>query len=140
MRATAQRAPFNAQPLVLLAAAFAVGVLSSRAYTHALYWPVIGGALCGAVTLGACAGRRFSAATLLLLASFFCAGLSLALVEQRGDGGAAQLRRLYEDGRLASGEPLELTGVLTRAPETAPDGLYLALRVERIRRGQDETQ
>lgn len=48
------------------------------------------------------------------------------------------LRRVYEEGRVVSGDPVELTGVVERAPEFAPDGFYLSLRVERLRaRGKE---
>lgn len=139
MRAAAHHAPFNLHPLATLAAVFAAGVFCSRAYTHAPCLPLICGAVCLAAALVALVSRRLSAATLFVLAAFFCAGLSLALIEQQRVGSAARLRKLYEEGRLASGQPLELTGVLARAPEVAPDGLYLALRVERVRHAQDDT-
>ena len=46
---------------------------------------------------------------------------------------ANQLRSLLDKGAVAIGEPVELTGVLERDPELAPDRLYLQLRLERIR-------
>nr|MBA3241336.1 ComEC/Rec2 family competence protein [Acidobacteriota bacterium] len=46
---------------------------------------------------------------------------------------------LYESSQAVSGEPLELTGVLERAPEVAPDGLLFTLRVEAMRRGTAES-
>jgi len=61
-----------------------------------------------------------------------CAGATGAAFERRGIE-AERVRRLYEEGRVASGEPLELTGVLSRAPEFAPDGFYLTLRAEQLR-------
>src|SRR6185436_2189216 len=46
---------------------------------------------------------------------------------------ANQLRRLVDEGSVAVGEPVEITGVLEREPEIAPDRFYLQLRVEEIR-------
>ena len=40
---------------------------------------------------------------------------------------------MLDKGTVAIGEPVELTGVLERDPELAPDRLYLQLRLERIR-------
>src|ERR687886_1925 len=48
-------------------------------------------------------------------------------------------RGLCESGRVASGAPVELTGVLERAPEIAPGGLVLSLRVESVRHKSAET-
>ena len=36
-------------------------------------------------------------------------------------------------GTIAAGEPVELTGVLARYPESAPNGFYLTLRAEQLR-------
>ena len=46
---------------------------------------------------------------------------------------AGRVQRLYDDGTIKSGEPVEVTGVLERAPEAAPDGFYLTLNVEKLR-------
>ncbi|HYX42730.1 MAG TPA: ComEC/Rec2 family competence protein, partial [Pyrinomonadaceae bacterium] len=139
MRVAAHRASFNSHPLIWLAALFAAGVLLAHICAPRLYWALACAALYTATALAACAGRRLSYALLLLSAAFVCAGASLALIEQRS-GGAERLQRYYEDGRIEAGAPVELTGVLARAPEVAPDGLYLALRVERIRYKTAETQ
>src|SRR5437764_1329677 len=53
--------------------------------------------------------------------------------EARESEAESRLRSFYERGSPAPGEPVELTGVLERAPEIAPDGLVLALRVEGLR-------
>src|SRR6185369_13942847 len=44
----------------------------------------------------------------------------------------SRLRVLYERGVIAPGEPVEVTGVVERAPESAPDGLLFDIRVERV--------
>jgi len=44
-----------------------------------------------------------------------------------------QLRRLLTEGTIAVGEPVELTGVLERDPELAPERSYILLRVEILR-------
>jgi len=69
---------------------------------------------------------------MIILLAFASVGASLAVVEGRAVGGE-RVRRLYEEGRVASGDPVEITGVVARAPEFAPDGFYLALGVEHVR-------
>lgn len=67
-----------------------------------------------------------------LVLAFASVGAALVGVELRSVRGES-LRRLYKDELVASGDPLEITGVVERAPEFAPDGFYLAVRVERAR-------
>jgi competence protein ComEC len=43
------------------------------------------------------------------------------------------VRRLYDEGHIASGEPVELEGVVRSAPEWSPDGFRLTLGVERLK-------
>ncbi|MFL6337156.1 MAG: ComEC/Rec2 family competence protein [Pyrinomonadaceae bacterium] len=129
---------FGEHPLVVLAAAFASGVLLAR-LTHAPpYACVTLAALTSASTFFAAFRRREAAARLVVLA-FACAGAALSSVESREAEGESRLRGLYESGRILSGEPVELTGVLERAPEIAPDGLLLSLRVEAVRHKSVET-
>jgi competence protein ComEC len=59
-------------------------------------------------------------------------GATLMLLEKESVT-AGRVQRLYDDGTIKSGEPVEVTGVLERAPEAAPDGFYLTLNVEKLR-------
>src|SRR5215207_8830172 len=130
---------FGEHPLVVLAAAFASGVLLAR-YTPAPPSASITlAAFASASALVAFFKRREAAAARLLLLAFACAGAALSSVEAEDIGGRARLRGLYEGGRIISGEPVELTGVLERAPEIAPDGLLLSMRVESVRHKSVET-
>ncbi|MFL6207514.1 MAG: ComEC/Rec2 family competence protein [Pyrinomonadaceae bacterium] len=133
MRVAVRQAQFHAQPLALLAAAYAAGVLLAHARAPTLRWALAGGALCFVTAAVALVRYRLTCSTLSVCAAFVCAGLALSLVEQRSTG-AERVRRLYDDGLLAADEPLEVTGGLARAPEVAPDGLYLALNVEQLKR------
>jgi competence protein ComEC len=49
-----------------------------------------------------------------------------------------RIQHFYDEGLVASGDPVELTGVLDYAPEPAPDGFYLTLRVEKFRFKEQE--
>jgi competence protein ComEC len=133
MRAVVRRAPFNSHALAVLAVAFAVGVLVARACAPPLGWTVVACALCSGVALIVWRARQDAWATSCTVAAFVLAGATLALVEGRGMEDARRVARWYDEGRIETDAPVELTGVLMRAPEIAPDGSYLALRVERLR-------
>src|SRR5918911_1005184 len=113
MRTVTHRPSFNLHPLGLLAAAFAAG-----------------GVCVSAAALVTFSRKGYGAATLLVVVAFASAGCAFGLAESRGVG-RDRVRRFFEEGRVASGEPVELTGVLERAPEGAPDGVLLTLGVER---------
>jgi ComEC/Rec2-related protein len=82
--------------------------------------------------------KKHARATLLVAAAFVCAGAALASADEWRESATARLRSLYERGAVLPGEPVELTGVLERAPEITPDGLLLPLRVEVLRYKADE--
>ena len=133
MRASAPHRPFfNPSPLGLLAAAFACGVLLARALAPSAAACVACCAVFSALALSASLARRAEAyAAWLLVCAFACAGAALGVVES-GPAAPSRVRGFYEGERIAAGEPVELTGVLERAPEWSPGGLRLTLRVERL--------
>ncbi|HVF87512.1 MAG TPA: ComEC/Rec2 family competence protein, partial [Pyrinomonadaceae bacterium] len=112
-------------------AAFAAGILLAHFSSLNFLLSLSAAALCALLALVAFKRRRFNLATSFLVLAYACAGASFAQVEGRGVG-AERVRRLYEEGRVASGDPVEITGVVARAPVFAPDGFYLALGVERL--------
>ncbi|HYO62723.1 MAG TPA: ComEC/Rec2 family competence protein [Pyrinomonadaceae bacterium] len=129
---------FNACPLGLLAASFAAGILLARASAPPLVACLACFALTSAAALLASFARRGEPyAASLVLAAFVCAGATLATAE-KGSAGGSRVRGLYESGRIESGEPVELTGVLERAPEWSPEGFGVTLRVERLRFRREE--
>jgi competence protein ComEC len=134
-RAAVRRPSFSACPLVMLAVAFSLGVLlAGIAKPGALGACVVVGAFLSVCAAAAFVRNRLRASVLLVVASFFCAGAATALAEE-ARAGETRLRGLYERGLLVAGEPVELTGVLERAPEVAPDGRLFSVRVEGVRRG-----
>ncbi len=139
MRAVLHRPSFSLHPLACVALAFAIGVLLAHTTALSLRWSLAGGALCATLTLLAFNKQASTLATCLLLLAFICAGAALAAVEGR-TGGADRLRHYYDTGQIESGAPVEVTGVLERALEVAPDGLFLALRVEQVRYKTDEAR
>ena len=133
----AHKPSFNPHPLALLAVSFAAGILLARLAPPPLFISILFSALTTLVALVAFKLGRPALATICILLAFACAGAACAGVEGRGVGGE-RVRRLYEEGRVASGDPVEITGVVERAPEFAPDGFYLALGVERLGAGGAE--
>ncbi|HEV7797962.1 MAG TPA: ComEC/Rec2 family competence protein [Pyrinomonadaceae bacterium] len=135
---------FAAYPLAQLAAAFAVGILG------ALYFVVAPSFLIGIAAFttvlavvalvintrsrirNADVTKKLSVPTLLVTLAVLFLGATLASIE-RFEVPANQIKRLINEGAIAVGEPLELTGVLEHDPEIAPERSYLQLRVQRIR-------
>ncbi|MGB8510921.1 MAG: ComEC/Rec2 family competence protein [Pyrinomonadaceae bacterium] len=139
MSAVAHRPEFSASPLVTLAASFACGILCGARSGSTALWPSLAcGALFTLSSLLAFTLKKHGFSTILLIIAFACAGASLAS-EESGNVGEGRLQRYYERGLIASGEPLEVTGVIERAPELAPDGLLFSMRVEAVRYRTDES-
>jgi competence protein ComEC len=138
MTSTTARPPsFNPYPLALLAAAFAGGA----ALAHFTGAPVSRSspacllASIAAVALWLRDSRTAATASLVLAYAF--AGAALASTERLSPG-EPRLRSLYEEGLIASGDPAEVTGVIERAPESSPEGLFFSLKVEEVRAGGAE--
>jgi competence protein ComEC len=138
MRSASRQPSFATHPLALLAASFACGVLLARYSNISLSILLVSGASVSALALASFAYRRMRVASALVCAAFVCAGASLASAERR-DVAADRLKRFIEDGRIEAGEPVELMGVVERAPEVAPDGFFVELRAETIRFRGNET-
>ena len=124
--------PFAAHPLAQLAAAFALGILGATNLSWRTVFFVCLSALTTLVATFALLSSKLRLATVLLMIAMFFAGASLAVIEQNKVP-ANQLKRLINEGAISVGDPVEVTGVLERDPEIAPERLYLNLRVERIR-------
>ena len=75
--------------------------------------------------------RRLAAATIVVLAAFVCAGISLALINDQ-PAPATRVASMLESGVISSGDPVEVTGVVQGEPEPAPQSFYLTVKAERI--------
>lgn len=139
MRALPLRQSFVAHPLALLAACNACGILAARLIALPLVPILFSGAIISVLALFFFLRRRESFASALLALAFFCAGWTMAVIEQRRLEPHG-LQHFYDEGLVASGDPLELTGALALAPEPAPGGFYLTLRVERLRFNEKERE
>lgn len=131
---------FALYPLAQLAAVFALGILGGSYFAVSLSLLLSSAVLTtflAAIAILTNEGRKNAAAgrsgvTILVMVAVFVVGATLESIE-KNDVPAHQLRSLLDKGTVAIGEPVELTGVLERDPELAPDRLYLQLRLERIR-------
>jgi competence protein ComEC len=118
-------------PLAQLATAFAFGVLTAAYVSASMPLLLVLTALTTSLVVVAIIYRRLRAATSLIIFAIALTGLALATQSSRIP--STQLRSLLESGAILPGDPVELTGVLERDPEFAPERLYLQLRVEKTR-------
>lgn len=126
------RRNFSDYPLAALAASFAAGVLLSN-LTHARLGLCLTLAALSSASAIVSTLKRHASASYFVLAVLVFAGASLASLEARDSRAGSRLRVLYERGLIEPGEPVEVTGVVERAPEYAPDGLLFDVRAERVR-------
>src|SRR5436309_10361555 len=122
---------FAPHPLALLAAALAVGIMLANFLSLPLA-VILGFAdAVSVLAIWTVRNNRMAVASICLILATLIAGATLETIESRAapDG----IRRLLDEGVIASGDPVELTGALQRPPETAPESFYLTLRVERFR-------
>jgi competence protein ComEC len=124
--------PLSIYPLLFIAAAFALGAATSAAAFVPLKFSL------PAAVAGAGVGIYFlrrgenARATITVLASFVLLGIVFAAVENRLHSGPT-VQHLYDAGLIPSGDPVEVTGVIARAPEPSTDGFYLLVQVESVR-------
>ncbi len=120
----------NLFPLAQLSAAFSAGILLSNISVPAPLF--IGCAVLstfGCFTFLIC--KRPLLATVSLFLAFTGCGATLALLELRSPE-STRVKRLLDDALVKPGQPVEITGVLQRNPETSWDSVYLTFRVEQI--------
>jgi competence protein ComEC len=119
-------------PLALFAAACALGILASQLCLIPVLPPVLVGTLASVLAFIALLKQSTIVATILLTLAVLLAGASLASLERQSVL-PDRLKRLLVESMIAPGDPVELTGVMDRAPEFAPESFYFTLQVERIR-------
>ena len=123
---------FAAHPLAQLAAAFAAGILARQHLEVSLALLIAIAVVTTFLAVTALIYSRMKLATVFLAVALLFLGWSLAAIENTRVP-TNQLKRLIGEGVIVAGDPVELTGVLKRDPESAPDRLYLFVRVEKVR-------
>ncbi len=136
MRAVTHPSAFNPYPLALLAAAFVTGIFFAHLFSLPLPLCLSCGAGSFVLAVAACAAQK--RATLTIAIAFVLAGAALTATTEAVNIRGNRLKIFYDEKRIASGDPVELAGVVERAPESAPDGFYLAIRLEKIRFKEEE--
>ena len=122
-------------PLAQLAVAFAAGILANAVFAVSFAVLICIAALSTILAVTAFLTSRRIAAMILITVSVFVLGSTLESIEKTHLP-ANQLKRLLDEKggrRIEVGEPVEVTGVLEREPEIAPERWYLQLRVESLR-------
>ena len=132
MQTAPHQQPFVAHPLAHLAGAFAAGILAAHFLSAPVFLLLIVCLLASLLALAYLLKRKPGAATLFVTIAFLLTGTCLASMEKRNVT-PGRLKALIDHGTIAAGEPVELTGVLERYPESAPGGFYLTLRAEQLR-------
>ena len=130
---------FHPHPLLILAAAFAIGIVAVEILPvtpKLMFWIALPLSLL--LLAGFLIPRSFIV-TVTFCLNFMVAGATLAVVEKHWYS-ADSLSILLDHGTVSAGRPVELTGVLARQPEAAPEGFYLTLRVEKLRWNGEERQ
>src|SRR5262245_37655581 len=130
---------FFQSPMLFLASAISAGILLGYWYSsEARSTLILSLALITALTISSLllARKTSSLASLPLVIAFLLTGYSLSAVGRRER--ATQLARLLDQGILATGEPVEVAGVIDGQPEPAPGSFYLTLRVEGVRFKNEE--
>src|SRR2546429_7925268 len=139
MRAVPQQPKFLPHPLAVLAASFALGILVARFTSLPVNLALGCSAACSLIAVYGFVKRHLLLASLFLALAFFCAGAVLMVLE-KSRVTAERVERIYDNGLIASGDPVEVTGVVAHAPEPAPDGFYLTLDVEKLRFKETERE
>src|SRR2546422_7523665 len=130
------RARFASSPLVVLAISISAGIFTGHYFAlHSNAVLTVDIVVCIRFTITTivfAAQNNLIIASILLITAFFCAGVALSLIELRSVA-PDRISRLYDEGIISPGDPVELTGLVQGQPESAPDGFYLTLRAEKIR-------
>lgn len=123
--------PFFAHPLAQVATSFAMGIVAARLLMPPLTALLVLCALTSILALACLIKQCAGLATVFVTIAFLFAGASLTSI-QSNSVSADRIKRLLDTGELTSEEPVELTGVLERQPESAPASFHLTLQAERL--------
>src|SRR5688500_10333314 len=119
--------------MLLIAAMFAGGIAASSLVSIGI------AAAVAACVVFAVAGIAFSSgrfAALLVALAFLLAG-SVVYQVQLASVTRDRVRSVYDGGIIASGEPVEITGVIVGNPEAAVDGFFVRVKVNSVSHRQN---
>ncbi|MEO6392091.1 MAG: ComEC/Rec2 family competence protein [Pyrinomonadaceae bacterium] len=124
--------PLSLHPFLLLATSFGIGIAITATVSIPLKFSIPIFIVCGVISYRLFSADRREVVTASILIAFIVAGNVMATVESRVAAGQT-VKQLYDSGTIPSGDPVEITGEMTRAPEPATDGFFISLRVEEVR-------
>lgn len=120
-------ADFSAHPLLWLAFCFSCGIMAAGFFVFDGRASL---AICLAGALFSVVFRRRKIAPAFLSAAFVASGALLFQIETQNLP-AHHLKRLYDENRIGTDDPIEVEGVLENGPELAAGGFFLRLRTEK---------
>lgn len=124
-----KRSPdFSLYPLLWLAACFSLGILAAKFF--AFDWKTsLAASFIFALFTAAFYKTKFST-VFLALAFFLCGAFCFQLKTQTSPEN--RLKRIYDENKISSGDPVEIEGVLLTKPESAVEGFFLELKPEKL--------
>jgi len=125
---TADRPRFNRLPMLWLAVFFAVGILIDQFVSIDITFAL---AIAATTAILAVLISNRNYATCLILLAFAAAGALTAQAEMASIS-VDRVKVIYDSGTIASGEPVELEGVMKGGPELAVGGVFLELHAQSI--------
>ena len=134
MESTPHTRAKSSHPLATLAVTFTLGIISVEVFPVKAPNLILIGLIAGVLCLLSVVRRRLGPASVFLALAFMFAGGALASIEKYVP--ANSMKAMLDNGMIAEGQSIELTGYLDRQPELAPEGVYLNLAVESVR-GED---
>ncbi|MEJ7698414.1 MAG: DUF4131 domain-containing protein [Pyrinomonadaceae bacterium] len=127
---------FALYPLLWIAIVFSFGILAGKFSPFTWQINLIICIIC-AVLSAFFIKQKF--ALVLLFAAFFTAGGLTYQIENKTPA-PNRLKRIYDEKRIISGDPIEIEGVLQGKPELAASGFFLLLKTEKVIYKNSETK
>lgn len=131
MKSVPHQLSLSSRPLAHLALSFSAGIVVGEFVSLPLIWLLFGSGLAFFGAALALRKQRLGLAAIFVTIAFCASGAALYSLEQRRVS-VQPFKRLLEERVFSTGDPVELTGILTKPPETSPQGLYLTLRLEHL--------
>ena len=121
-------ANFALYPLFWLAICFSGGIAAAHFFNFE--WQILLAAcLIFAVLAVVFLKRNFVFA--FLAAAFFCGGALCLQAESERANQPNRLRNLYQSGQINSGDPIEITGIISGEPDLSPNGFSFEIAAEK---------
>ena len=125
------RPSFPQAPLAHLAVCLSAGILVCYFLTLSLFLLTAFALLSSSILLVLILKQRLAPAAVIFYAAFFFTGGILGKLEP-GDPAPNRLRALLDQGSIAVGDPVEVTGVTIGAVDYSWSRLYFTINVERL--------